>query len=181
MTMLPFFRKVALLTPHHEALRLIVESTGDRVWAVSMDQIPDHCDFVVSYGYRKIIREPWLTRYAGRLVNLHTSLLPWNRGAHPNVWAWHDGTPHGVTIHHIDAGLDTGDIIAQREVPMGDETLASSYAKLHTAMLELFAETWPLIRAGTAPRVPQSGPGSFHRVADLPPLPMGWNTPAKAA
>lgn len=46
-------------------------------------------------------------------MNLHISYLPWNKGADPNFWSCIDGTPAGVTLHHIDAGVDTGDIIAQ--------------------------------------------------------------------
>ena len=61
-----------------------------------------------------------------------------------------EATPAGVTIHYIDAGVDTGDVIAQREVALADDdTLATAYAKLQDAMAALFREQWPAIRAGT--------------------------------
>lgn len=130
-------------------------------------------DFIISYGYHHIIKEPWLSKYAGRMINLHISLLPWNRGADPNYWSWRDHTPKGVTIHQIDAGIDTGPILAQAVCPMtAGHTLRSSYEALHAQMVALFAATWPGIRAGTITPTPQSGGGSFHRKSDctLPPL-----------
>jgi len=171
-----FYQKVMILSPYPERIAPIIEATGDR-WQVSEDALSDHFDWYVSYGFRHIIREPDLTRHAGRIINLHISMLPWNRGADPNFWAWHDGTPHGVTVHYIDAGMDTGDIIAQREVPMGEETLASSYARLNEAMVSLFGQVWPQIRSGTAPRSPQPAGGSLHRSDQRPALPAGWDTP----
>ncbi len=135
----------------------------------------------VVHGYRRLILPPVLDLLPGRIVNLHISLLPWNRGSDPNLWSFVDDTPKGVTIHHVDAGLDTGDIVAQRELAFGDEeTLGSTYAALQAALLELFVATWPAIRAGTAPRTPQRGPGSAHRGADRAAvehlLTAGWET-----
>lgn len=141
-------------------------------------------DWAVSYGYRHIIRQPELDRFHDRIINLHISLLPWNRGADPNLWSWIDDTPKGVTIHHVDAGIDTGDIIAQREVTFsGDETLAESYDLLHRAMRRLFREEWPTISSGRAGRHVQAPGGSCHRVADRVRvahlLVAGWDTPVR--
>jgi methionyl-tRNA formyltransferase len=137
---------------------------------------------VVSHGYKLIIRRPVLERLPGRIVNLHISYLPWNRGIDPNLWSFLEDTPQGVTIHHVDEGVDTGDIIAQRRLSFADdETLAGSYAALQDAMAELFREQWPAIAAGTASRRPQEGPGTSHRYADRPAvehlLTAGWDTP----
>jgi len=140
-------------------------------------------DFVVSYGYRHIIKEDILDRFPDRIINLHVSYLPWNRGADPNLWSFLEDTPKGVTIHHMDAGLDTGDIIHQEAVEMdGSETLASSYDKLQGAMLKAFEKVWPGIIAGTADRKRQKGTGSYHRLADKTPYAhlwdeKGWETP----
>lgn len=139
-------------------------------------------DFAVSHGYRHIIRQHVLDALPGRLVNLHISLLPWNRGADPNFWSWYEGTPKGVTIHHIDAGIDTGPLLAQREVLFtGRETLASSYAMLQSAITELFRDTWPAIRGGRLQPKPQPSGGSFHRSREFAGLrdqfPLGWDTP----
>jgi methionyl-tRNA formyltransferase len=140
-------------------------------------------EFVVSYGYRHILRPDVLEALPGRIINLHIAYLPWNRGADPNLWSFVEGTPKGVTIHHVDAGIDTGDVIAQREVALDrpGATLASTYEELSRAMLELFWERWPDIRAGRAPRTPQPAGGSLHRLADRARvqhlLTRGWDTP----
>lgn len=139
-------------------------------------------DWIVSYGYKHIIRADVLAVVSGRAINLHISYLPWNRGYHPNLWSFYDDTPKGVTIHFIDPGIDTGDIVAQRELRFSpDDTLASSYSHLRRAVESLFREAWPAIRDGTAPRQPQRRDGSHHyrkdleRISDL--LSEGWDTP----
>ena len=121
----------------------------------------------VSYGY--ILRREVLNRFPCGCINLHTSFLPWNRGANPNVWSILDGTPAGVTLHYIDNGVDTGDIVAQDEVPVEPtDTGQTLFAKLEQAAVKLFARTWPAIRAKAITPVPQDASGgSTHRVADL--------------
>lgn len=126
-------------------------------------------DFVISYGYRHIIKKEVIDRFPSKIINLHISLLPWNRGADPNYWSWIDNTPKGVTIHQIDKGIDTGDILAQVEVPMGlDETLASSYERLKIGMEDLFKAAWKNIRRGKTIPQKQKGVGSYHRIKDRP-------------
>ncbi len=140
-------------------------------------------DFLVSHGYRHILPQTILDRYPGRAINLHISLLPWNRGADPNFWSWLEASPKGVTIHHLDAGIDTGDIIAQREVtfPTEDWTLATSYQRLQDELADLFREEWSTIRAGTSSRRRQPPGGSYHRASTLALynnfLTDGWDTP----
>ena len=122
-----------------------------------------HPDIIVSYNYRHILPAEALSRPRFGAVNLHISYLPWNRGADPNLWSHIEGTPKGVTIHYMDAGVDTGDIIAQKETAFGsDETLRGSYDKLHAEIQALFKEWWPKIRTGSCPRLKQAGEGSFH-------------------
>jgi methionyl-tRNA formyltransferase len=156
-----------------------VERTENRVSAPQVHRF----DFVVSYGYRHIVNPEVIEGLRGRIVNLHVSLLPWNRGADPNFWSFFDDTPKGVTIHQMDNGVDTGPIIAQREVRFtGRETLASSYSRLRSELEQLFAESWPSIRHGTAPSHPQEPGGSYHGLADRAPLeelPDGWDTPVE--
>ncbi len=101
-------------------------------------------------------------------VNLHPSLLPYNRGQYPNVWSIIDGTPAGTTLHYMDAEIDTGDIVAQAETPVTPyDTGETLYRRLERASLDLFVRTWPQLRAGTAPRRPQSGRGTTHRTRDV--------------
>ena len=48
------------------------------------------------------------------LINLHISYLPYNRGSYPNYWSFKENTPNGVSIHHIDDGIDTGPVLVQK-------------------------------------------------------------------
>lgn len=121
----------------------------------------------VSFGYL-LAREVLETLPAG-CINLHTGFLPYNRGAYPNVWSIVERTPAGVAVHFVDEGVDTGDIIARREVAVEPvDTGASLFEKLEEAALQLFQETWALVLAGRATRTPQDlSEGSSHRVADV--------------
>lgn len=142
-------------------------------------------DIIVSYNYRYILKPDVFDLPRLGTINLHVSYLPWNKGAHPNFWSHLEGTPKGVTIHYIDAGVDTGDIIAREEMDFSDnDTLKTSYEKLHRAIQRLFAEYWPMIKAGTAPRVTQEGEGTLHRMKDKEQFDFllqknGYDTPIK--
>jgi methionyl-tRNA formyltransferase len=126
-------------------------------------------DIAVSIFFGYILRPAFISLPTAGCINLHPSLLPYNRGAHPNVWSIIDGTPAGVTLHYIDAGVDTGDIIAQREVPVEPvDTAETLYRRLERACIEVFTESWSLVRAGNAPRIKQSScAGTCHRARDL--------------
>jgi len=119
------------------------------------------------FGY--ILCPDFLDLIPGGCVNIHAALLPHNRGAHPNVWSIVEGTPAGVTLHYIDAEVDRGDIIAQREVLVDPiDTGESLYRKLERACVDLFKEAWPPIRSGRAPRIPQQPQeGSYHSTRDV--------------
>mgnify|MGYP003693610905 CR=1 FL=1 len=74
-----------------------------------------------------------------------------------------------MTLHYIDPGVDTGDIIAQKESAVSAiDTGETLYRRLELAALVLFAETWPLVRAGQAPRRAQApDAGTRHRARDV--------------
>ena len=141
-------------------------------------------DFIVSHGYRHLLPPSLLATFSGRAINCHISYLPWNRGADPNLWSWLDGTPRGVTIHYLDEGVDTGDIIARRAVDFSStidaETLATTYRRLQAEIAELFRNVWPTVRSGECERQRQRGLGSLHRMRDKELyshlLVDGWDT-----
>ena len=83
--------------------------------------------FMVSYGYRHIMRRPVLEFMKDRIVNLHIAYLPWNRGADPNLWSFLEDSPKGVSIHYVDDGIDTGDIIIQRELYFTESKETANY------------------------------------------------------
>lgn len=120
--------------------------------------------WVVSYNYSYIVGADVIQSLRGRIVNLHASFLPWNRGASPNFWSFVEDTPKGVSIHFMDEGLDTGDLIAQEKLIFDEEkeTFRSSYQILHAHMVRLFCRIWPRLLAGELTGKKQRGGGSFH-------------------
>ena len=105
----------------------------------------------------------------GGFVNTHPSYLPHNRGKHYNFWAIVEQCPFGVSLHRIGQSIDGGDIVAQRAIRYGwEDTGGSLYARAQTAMVELFKETYPLLREGDAPAAPQDPQaGSFHLASEI--------------
>ena len=90
-------------------------------------------------------------------INLHASLLPKYRGAAPIQWAIAQGeTVTGVTTMRIDAGLDTGDILLQRELPIApDDTSLTLSPRLASVGAELMIETLAGLRGGSDSPRPQ--------------------------
>ncbi len=179
---------VLVLGHNCTAITAIVKECGDTT-AECSDHVDTVClrdnkiDFIISYGYRHIIGKPVIDFLKDRIINLHISLLPWNRGADPNLWSFLEDTPKGVSIHYIDEGIDTGDIIVQKPITFerDGETLATTYQKLQDQMIQLFAESWPTIKQLRHGRYRQNGVGSYHRSSDKARyqhlLTEGWNTP----
>jgi hypothetical protein len=170
--------KVCVLSPYPSGPWGAIEDAGD---SVDLNGNPAESDFVVLYGHRDIIKGDLLKTHYGRIVNLHTSWLPYNKGADPNFWSWYDDTPKGVTIHYVDAGVDTGPVIDQRILKFrGDETLASSYWELRRKIERLFADAWWWVRKQPS-GIWEPGRGTVHKKADREKIwhlfPKGWDTP----
>lgn len=141
-------------------------------------------DMLVSYNYRYIIKEDVLALVDNRAINLHISLLPWNRGAQPNFWSFIENTPKGVTIHLIDKGLDTGDILLQKGKHFDEdiETLETSYEFLHKEIQNLFRLKWEELKNFKLQPAKQKGEGSIHLNKDFEKIKafLGediWNVP----
>ena len=182
---------VLVLGIKQSPLTPVIEESGCRVIEtidpIDTDYLRRHAiDYVVSYRYRHIIKQDLLDFVAGKIVNLHISLLPWNKGADPNLWSFLEDTSKGVTIHFIDKGIDSGDIIAQNELFFDPdvETLGSTYEKLNSEIVRLFKDVWPRIRAGRAVGIKQLPGGALHMSKDKERFgylleKQGWNTPVK--
>jgi phosphoribosylglycinamide formyltransferase-1 len=87
-------------------------------------------DVVCLAGFMRLLSADFCERWAGRLINIHPSLLPKHKGLHTHEQALADGsTEHGCTVHFVTPGMDEGPIIAQARVPVlpGDtpDTLAA--------------------------------------------------------
>jgi len=142
-------------------------------------------DFIISYNYRYIISEDIIEFMNNRIINLHISYLPYNKGAYPNIWSFLENTPKGVTIHYVDKGIDTGDIIIKKKIFIDEnkETLKSSYEILHTALQEIFKKNWKRIKNNEIKTIKNKG-GTMHYKSELSifkPLikEEGWDTTIK--
>lgn len=119
----------------------------------------------------KIVKAPLLNAPKRGFINTHPSFLPHNRGKHYNFWAIVEGVPFGVSLHFVNDGIDTGDIIVQKRVPYDwEDTGGSLYVKASEAMIEIVKEAYPTIRQETIPRFKQNlEEGSFHLARELDP------------
>jgi methionyl-tRNA formyltransferase len=89
--------------------------------------------------------------------NIHGGILPEYRGGHVMNWAILNGEREsGATLHHLDAGIDTGDIVADERFPIDRaDDAATVQSKLKAAGEALIVKWWPAIERGDAPRTPQ--------------------------
>ena len=114
-------------------------------------------DLIIVAAFGQILPNDILTIPKYGCINVHASLLPAYRGAAPIQQSILDGCAvTGVTIMQMDEGLDTGDIISVREVPIeSTDTGGTLFDKLAAAGAELLVDTLPSIEDGTAVRTPQ--------------------------
>jgi methionyl-tRNA formyltransferase len=126
-------------------------------------------DIGLSILFDYILRADLIRLFPAGVINLHPAYLPYNRGQYPNVWSIIEGTQAGVTLHYVDEGIDTGDILGRKQVPVEPvDTGETLYRKLERASVELFKETWPFIRTGQAHLIPQEKKdGTYHRTRDV--------------
>lgn len=172
-----------------EIIPNFLQSKGDKVFITfdepKIDLIKlNHIDFILSDKGRKLIKEPVLSYLENKIVNMHASYLPFNRGYYPIFWSIFDETPCGNTIHYIDESIDTGDIIAQNMIEIkDDDTLRTTYFKLREKMIKLLIENWASIKNGACSRKKQTGAGTIHYKKEFSEwyekLPMGWDTPVR--
>lgn len=97
-------------------------------------------DYIVLAGFMRILSAEFINFYKNRIINIHPSLLPSFKGRNGIEDAYNYGVKvTGVTVHFVDAGIDTGKIIAQTAVIIEeDETLLSLEEKIHQAEYELY-------------------------------------------
>jgi methionyl-tRNA formyltransferase len=134
-----------------------------------LSRLDSDIDLGVLAWWPKILKSQLLGAPRKGFVNTHPSLLPHNRGKHYNFWALVEQAPFGVTLHRVDSGVDTGDIVAQKPIYYDwCDTGETLYKKAQAAMLELFCETYPVLRTGNYELRPQDPhDGSFHRASEL--------------
>jgi methionyl-tRNA formyltransferase len=114
-------------------------------------------DFLFSCYYRHMLKQPLLDLPRLGALNLHGSLLPRYRGRCPVNWVLVNGEREtGVTLHYMEAQADRGDIVAQTAIPITPEdTAVTLFARMTAAAGHLCRDTYPRLRRGQAPRLPQ--------------------------
>ena len=137
-------------------------------------------DFILSFGFRKIITENILKKLKKPIFNIHLSYLPFNRGAHPNFWSFIENTPAGVSIHIIDKGIDTGNIILRKKISFNINlnkfsTFKKTYNYLFLEAEQLFKKNFSKIYNKKYKKKINNKKGTFHYKKDLPKWMKNWN------
>jgi phosphoribosylglycinamide formyltransferase-1 len=97
-------------------------------------------DLIALAGFMRVLKGEFLRAFEGRIINIHPSLLP----SFPGLAAWKQALDHGVkvtgcTVHYVDAGVDSGPIIAQQTVGVLDaDTAESLHQRIQIAEHELY-------------------------------------------
>lgn len=139
-------------------------------------------DLIAVVAYGKILRNQFITIPRYGCINLHSSYLPKYRGASPIQWALMNGdTQTGVTTFMIDEGMDTGNIILQKQVPIGDhdtfgilhDTLASEGARVLWETIQLFEQGIPELH-----KQPEEGVSYSQKITPELSI-IDWNKPAQ--
>ncbi|RRJ63931.1 phosphoribosylglycinamide formyltransferase [Paenibacillus oralis] len=99
-------------------------------------------DLVVLAGYMRLLTPVLVEPYAGKMINIHPSLLPAFPGKNAIGQAWDYGVKlTGITVHLVDGGMDSGAVIAQKPVEiLASDTLESLEARIHAAEQQLYPQ-----------------------------------------
>jgi methionyl-tRNA formyltransferase len=150
----------------------------DRLGVTVLEPVDYHkADLWVSVHWPKLFSREQLATPKIGCVNLHNSYLPFNRGAHPCTWAIVDRTPAGATMHWMDEGIDTGDILYQERLePKEFETADELYKRSVEAEVRVFKVGMELLLAGDYRRFPQPKGGTLHYKKDFERLIQAMTT-----
>lgn len=124
----------------------------------TLDALKAHdIDWLFIIGWSQIANQTLLDTPKQGIIGMHPTLLPKGRGRAAIPWAILKGLKEtGVTMFKMDAGVDTGDILAQGRIPMEpDITATELYEKVDRMHVELMGRTWEDIVNGTIAPVPQ--------------------------
>lgn len=127
-----------------------ISGLGEYHIVPSGEPIPDCGDVLLSVQYDRIIRQAQIDGYR-QVLNLHFGPLPELRGCFPTKWAIINDEPAGVTLHHIDAGIDTGPVVDRVTFDCSEMTEIEVYDKCNQLAVMLFEKWRPYIESGTVP------------------------------
>lgn len=133
-------REAGIATHVIEEPRFRTKLSPDVEEDVATKLLQSGVEVLVLAGYMRMVGAPMLRDFPRRIINIHPSLLP----KFPGLAAWRQAleageTRTGCTVHFVDAGMDTGEIIAQREVPiLADDTAETLHARIQIEEHALF-------------------------------------------
>lgn len=114
-------------------------------------------------SFNQIFKEPLISTPRLHTINCHAGKLPFYRGRNILNWALiNDEKEFGISVHYVDNGIDTGDLILQRTYPINDEDDYSTLLHTaHTQCAEVLFSALYLLHSGKAKRIPQK---SIHEI-----------------
>ncbi len=122
-------------------IRAVFEKGGSDLSERILKQL-EGVDLVCLAGFMRLVKEPLLSAYEGRILNIHPSLLPLYPGKEAWKQALADGASEtGCTVHFVDAGMDTGEVLLQERVPiLESDTPESLHARIQDAEHRIYPE-----------------------------------------
>ena len=179
--------KVLILSPYPQEIIKILEKNQDN-YLIYNEKLKisflkkNKIEFIISYGYKYLITKDIIDIFKGKIINLHISFLPFNRGCYPNLWSHLEGSPSGVTIHFINEQIDGGEILLQKKVEIDPEkhSFRSSYLILRKEIELLLKSNWKSLKLGEIPGKISIHEGSYKNKKDgdeiLQLFDEGWDT-----
>ena len=166
------FKQIKTTCESHDIPVMLVKTVNSpEVISRVVEAKPDIC--VIAH-FERIIKKDLLSIPPMGFINIHPSLLPYYRGLAPQHWPIINGeTETGITVHYVDEGTDTGDIILQKRIPLGEDMYV---AELHSIWKELYAtiviEAIEHILSGQPCLSQPKGEGSFYAKMRSEPYPL---------
>ena len=179
--------KVLILSPYPQEIIKILEKNQDN-YLIYNEKLKisflkkNKIEFIISYGYKYLITKDIIDLFKGKIINLHISFLPFNRGYYPNLWSHLEGSPSGVTIHLINEQIDGGEILLQKKVEIDPKkhSFRSSYLILRKEIEILLKSNWKFLKLGEIPGKISINKGSYKNKKDgdeiLQLFDEGWDT-----
>jgi methionyl-tRNA formyltransferase len=121
------------------------------------------CDIFISLSFNQIFKTDIINLPPFKTINVHCGKLPFYRGRNILNWALiNDEKEFGITVHYVDLGIDTGDIILQKLYPIDDnDTYNSLLHRAYTGCADILYESLKIIQSGDVKTIPQN---SIHPV-----------------
>ena len=144
---------------------------------ISKSDLKKNFALIISFGYKKIIKESIIKKLNRPIINLHMSFLPFNKGAHPNFWSFVKNTPKGVTIHEISKNIDSGPTIIRKKIifkNLKKQTLESTYKILFQELENLFIKNFSIILKRKYKKKHFKSKGTIYFKKDFPKKINSW-------